>query len=230
MSSAANLLALTSILAHRFIRSSNESRHRIARPPPSILPYNHRPGRHELGREGGGESPPEKLLRKDLAAGARVPLRSAAFRPTALPAPCRLLPSPLQPCPLHLPCLLRLPGLLLSGLLHCPHHLLVSLLSVELPHLLHPLLRRRALDPAPVSATVTVIHCEGVPPRRLTRPSLCPFHIAAIDSSRQALDLTHRFRMRFPKRDPLQALPGLQLRPKAPQHFRASPDRPTDLS
>ena len=36
--------------------------------------------------------------------------------------------------------------------------------------------------------------------------------------------------MRFPKRDPLQALPGLQLRPKAPQYFRASPDRPTDLS
>ena len=113
------------------------------------------------------------------AAGAKVPLRSAAFRPTALPAlPCRLLPSPLQPCPLHSPGPLRLPGLLLSGLLHGPHHLLVSLLSVELPHLLHPLLRRRALEPVPVSATVTVIHCEGVPPRRLTRPPLCPFHPA----------------------------------------------------
>ena len=36
--------------------------------------------------------------------------------------------------------------------------------------------------------------------------------------------------MRFPTRDPLQALPGLQLRPKAPQYFRASPDRPADLS
>ena len=90
--------------------------------------------------------------RPNLAAGAKVPLRPPAFRPTALPAlPCRLLHIPLQPCPLHLPSPLPLPslpslllaGLLLAGLLHCPPHLLVSQLSVDLPHLLQPLLQLR---------------------------------------------------------------------------------------
>ena len=47
---------------------------------------------------------------------------------------------------------------------------------------------------------------------------------------RLAFDLPHRFRMRFPQRKPLPALSMLQLLPKAPKHFRASPDRPTDLS
>ena len=60
---------------------------------------------------------PRPLSKTKLAAGAKVPLR-----PTALPAlPCRLLPIPLQPCPLHLP------SLLLAGLLHCPPHLLVGI-------------------------------------------------------------------------------------------------------
>ena len=105
-------------------------------------------------------------LEKDLAAGAIVPLRSAAFRSTALrPFAHRKLRGSLHlPCPLHLP-----------GLLHCPPHLLVSLLSVDLPHLLQPLLQHRVLESVPVFATITVIHCESVPPHRLTRPFLRPF-------------------------------------------------------
>ena len=47
------------------------------------------------------------------------------------------------------------------------------------------------------------MHFEFVPPHRLTRPSLCPFHAATVDSSRLALDSPHRFGMRFPKRNPL---------------------------
>ena len=69
-------------------------------------------------------------LERDLAAGATVPFRSAAFRPSPLrPFARRKLRGSL-----HLPCPLHLPGLLLVGLLHCPPHLLVSLLSVDLTH------------------------------------------------------------------------------------------------
>ena len=69
-----------------------------------------------------------------------------------------------------------------------------------------------------------------VRPRRQLRPFLRPFHAAAVRFSLLALDLPHRFRMRFPQRGPLPPVPSLQLRPKTPQHFRASPDRPADLS
>ena len=127
-----------------------------------------------------GETPFER----DLAAGAKVPLRPAAFRSTTLRTSARRNLRGRQR---------------LAGPLHGPAHLLVSLLSVEFPYQLHPLLPHR--EPrVPIDRKV-VIHGAPVRPRRLPRPFLRPFHTAAVGFSFLALDPPYRFRMRFSQRD-----------------------------
>ena len=95
-------------------------------------------------RHRGGEAFSHRRMSLKTGVGAKVPLRPSAFRPTALPGlPCRLL----------------------AGLLHCPPHLLVSQLSVDLPHLLQPLLQHRVLEAVPfVRTTVTSVNRCGLDP------------------------------------------------------------------